>query len=100
MNIDYWQNTGWGKSSFIVVSMQNTEFILVLLFIIVLLSIGTIVNLHLPHPVYFQRKDTNVGNNMDSLQSNFPPTISFNLSLTQNIVLWTNCYSQDAKTEV
>ena len=45
-----YSNTGWGKSRFIVMNMQNTEFILVLL-IIVLFSILTTVNLLLPHLV-------------------------------------------------
>lgn len=39
-----------GKGRFTVVSMQNAQFILVL-FILVLFSIGTTVNLLLPHPV-------------------------------------------------
>ena len=39
-------NTGW----FTVVSMQNTEFILILRFVIVLFSIGTTVNPIVPYP--------------------------------------------------
>ena len=45
-------HTGWGKSRFPVMTMRNTEFILVLLFTdYVLFSVPTTVNL-LPHPVY------------------------------------------------
>ena len=44
---------GVGENSFILVSTQNTEFILVLLFTsFVLFSIQVTVNLLLPHPVY------------------------------------------------
>ena len=41
-----------GQSRFIVVSMQNTEFILALLFIIILFSIWATINPLLSHPVY------------------------------------------------
>ena len=45
--------TGWGKGRFIVVNVQNTEFILLLLFIYYCtISIQTTVNLLLPHPLF------------------------------------------------
>ena len=49
-------NTGWGKSRFTVVSTQNTEFIFVsiLLFIVIIFSIRTTVNLHFPTLYMFE----------------------------------------------
>ena len=43
--------TGYGKSGFTVVSMQNKEFVLVLLFINNCIIFQAAVNLLLPHPV-------------------------------------------------
>ena len=48
-----YENTGIGKSRFIVVSTQSIEFNIVLLFI-VLFSIQKNVDIHLPHPVLFK----------------------------------------------
>ena len=49
----YMWHTGWSKSRFIVVSLQRTEFILILIFIHYCTEvIQTTVNLLLPHPAY------------------------------------------------
>ena len=45
-------HTGWGKRRFTVASMWNTEFIFVLLLIILLFPIWTTINLLLPHSLY------------------------------------------------
>ena len=47
---------GTGKSRFATVSVQNTDFTLVLLHINVLFSIQTILNILLPFPVYIMHK--------------------------------------------
>lgn len=47
------ENAGQDKSRFIIVSMQNKEFIFILFLIIVVFSIGAIINIFLALPKYY-----------------------------------------------
>ena len=52
----YFLNTGWGECRFIVVSTQNAEFIITLLFVnCYIIFIQTTIKLLTPHLVYDER---------------------------------------------